>query len=67
MSTHTVGNNIKNLRLAKNMTMQEVAQASGCNKSMICLLESGQRTGGLHLLTAIAKSLDVDLVTLIRP
>jgi transcriptional regulator with XRE-family HTH domain len=67
MLTHTVGNNIRNIRLSKGLTMLEVAQAAGCDKSMVSYLESGQRTGGLRLLTKIASALDVDLVTLIRP
>ncbi|MBB4824858.1 transcriptional regulator with XRE-family HTH domain [Sporosarcina luteola] len=58
MEKNEIGKRIKNIRLKKKMTQQEVADLAGITKSHISKIENGLTTPALVTLSKIAKALD---------
>lgn len=56
-----IGNNIKQLRKSRNLTIQDLAQSSGVSKSMISEIERGIRNPSITILWDIANSLKIPL------
>lgn len=56
----TIGNKIKELRLKKGITQQELADAMDLSISTISLYESGQRKPGINALSRLGEVLGVD-------
>jgi len=54
-----VGDNVKRLRLAKGLTQEALANASGVDWSTISRLENGNLNTGITVLFALAKAMDV--------
>lgn len=48
---------LKEIRLARGMTQQQLADASGVTQSMICRLESGEAMPSVETLKALSKAL----------
>ena len=54
-----MGYKIRNLRLAKGMTQEELAKKSGVSRGTICALENGvNKTTSTKTLLALARALD---------
>jgi DNA-binding XRE family transcriptional regulator len=54
-------NPIKVWREYRNLTQQQLADLIGISKPYLSQLETGKRTGTTHVLSVIAKALDVSL------
>jgi transcriptional regulator with XRE-family HTH domain len=66
MSSNKLGNTIRNLRVAKGLTMLELATAVGIDKSYVSYLESGTKTNvSLDILKKLSQVLQVPLTELI--
>jgi transcriptional regulator with XRE-family HTH domain len=66
MPSNKLGNTIRNLRLAKGLTMQELATAVGIDKSYVSYLESGKKSNvSLDILKKVAQVLQVPLPELL--
>ena len=64
--SNKLGNTIRNLRLAKGLTMLELATAVGIDKSYVSYLESGTKTNvSLDILKKLSQVLQVPLTELI--
>lgn len=62
----SVGNNIKRLRIEKNITQVELAEHIGITQSMLCQIERGTKAVSLALGKEIAEYLGCcveDLIT----
>ena len=57
---------MKNIRLSKGLTVDEVAQKTGLSKAQLWSWESGRREPDLAALVKLADALDVSLDMLIR-
>ena len=53
-----IGGNIKQMRVKKGLTQEELAQKLGIDQSMIVQIESGRRMTSLMTAIDIAKYLD---------
>ena len=62
--TH-VGENIKRIRTAKNMTISDVANEH-VSRGMISLIENGKTQPSIERLQHIARQLDVDISELVE-
>jgi transcriptional regulator with XRE-family HTH domain len=63
----TLGQRLRHLRKAKNMTLEEMSAAVGRAPSQLSLIENGKREPRLSVLQAIAGALGVPLQDLLRP
>ncbi len=61
-----VGDNVKKLRLAKGMTQEGLANASGVDWSTISRLENGNLNTGITVIFALAKAMGVLPSTLLE-
>ncbi len=61
----SVGENIRKIRLIKNMSLQEVAEKVGLTKKAIQRYETGETKIDMFRLTDIAKALEVDMESLL--
>ena len=59
-----IGMTIKNLRLAKNMTLKDLAEKTDLSAGFLSMVERGLTSAALVSLNKIAYALDVDLSTL---
>lgn len=57
---------LKNIRLSKGLTVDEVAQKTGLSKAQLWSWESGRREPDLAALVKLADALDVSLDMLVR-
>lgn len=62
----TVGENIKKIRIKREMTQKELGNLVGVNESYIRAYESGKRNPKQNSLESIAKALHVDIEVLIN-
>lgn len=62
----SIGNNIRKLRNAKNLSQQELADHSNIAKSTIQRIENGTLNPTILILDKICKSLDVSLDELVN-
>lgn len=62
----SVGENVKNQRLALNMTQTELAKKVGVNQSMIAQIERGTKGLSIPLGKAIADVFGVPLEKLVQ-
>lgn len=62
----TFGINLKQLRIERNVSQADVAQATGVWQSMISAIENGERTPSLELAFRIAAYFDVTVDSLYR-
>lgn len=69
MSTSAIGirlgDAVRTMRVAKRMTILEVAQAVGCSDSHMSLLETGERHFHIDMLFSVADVLHVPPFTLL--
>lgn len=61
-----IGNSIKELRLGKNVTQEELAQAVGVSRQTIIAMEKGNYTPSLGLAFAIARFFKVSVEAVFR-
>jgi transcriptional regulator with XRE-family HTH domain len=61
-----IGLRIKEIRLARGMTLQTLSEASGLSPSMISLVERGRASPSIGSLVVIASSLGVMMSELVR-
>lgn len=61
MSTNNIGEKIKTIRLARNLTQQELADRMGLKRNTISQWESGMRKISVEHLIEIAKVVGVTL------
>lgn len=57
-------NKMKSLRVMKNMSQQDLADAIGVTRQTISLIETDQYNPSLQICIAICKALDSDLNTI---
>ena len=57
-----VGNEIKQLRIKRDISVRELAEKTGYNISNLSLIETGKRQPQLDTLTRILDALDAELV-----
>lgn len=62
-----VGRNVKRLRLAQELTQEQLAEASGLSQQYISGLEKGLRNPTVVTLFELATALGVSHVELVRP
>lgn len=60
----SIGTTIKSLRLAKNMTLKELAEKSDLSAGFLSMVERGLTSAALVSLNKIAYALDVDISAL---
>ncbi|MBK3495779.1 helix-turn-helix transcriptional regulator [Viridibacillus sp. YIM B01967] len=56
-----MSNNVKEARLAKSITQEDLAKSVGATRQTIGLIENGKYNPSLHLCISIAKRLDKTL------
>ncbi len=56
-----VGQRIKELRLERRLTLEEVAEASGCSAGFLSQLERNRAAPSISMLYSIARALDVSI------
>ncbi len=61
---HTIANRVRDLRLARNLSLENMALASGVSRSMISLIERAETSPTAVVLDKIAAALDVSLAAL---
>lgn len=59
-------NNIKNVRKARGLTIDELAEKAGFSQSFVQRMESGQRNVSVKNLEKLARALDVEVGDLIK-
>lgn len=62
-----LGDNIKSLRISKDMTQEELAKKSGVNRVSIGNYERGDREPNINTLIKIANALNVSVTELTNP
>lgn len=62
----SVGKNIKDRRMKKNITQQVFAEQVGIGQSMLAQIERGSKLPNIILAAAIAKALDCTMEELIE-
>lgn len=62
-----VGARIRELRLERNLTQEELGNAAGMDRKMVLYIELGQRSLGYERLWDIAAVLGVEIVDLFVP
>ncbi len=62
-----IGMRIRRARLARKMTQESLSEMCGVNASYIGQIERGEKQPSLRTLTAICRSLRVDLSSLLEP
>lgn len=55
----SIGNNIRNLRKEKKMTLKQIADVMGCSPQLISQYENGKRIPKIETIDKIAKALNV--------
>lgn len=60
-----IGNRIRKARLARNMTLQAIAQVSGLSPSMLSLVERGRASPSIGSLIVIANALGITMSELV--
>jgi transcriptional regulator with XRE-family HTH domain len=63
----TLGQRLRHLRKAKNMTLDELSTAVGRAPSQLSLIENGKREPKLSVLQALAAALGVPMEDLLKP
>lgn len=61
----SIGNNIRMLRTRQRQTLEEVARACGCTRSLLSKIENGKSTPPLATLMRIAAALGVKVAVLL--
>lgn len=56
-----VGNRIKELRVHKKLTQQELAQIAGITTANLCNIEAGKYSVGIDVLNRICEALNVEI------
>lgn len=62
----SVGRNIKQIRLKRNMRQDELAEKSGITQSMLCQIERGVKNPSLQVGYEISKILDCSMEDLLE-
>lgn len=62
-----IANRIKEIRLSKKMTLQQVADKMGTSRMNISKIESGRQSPNVSTLEKIARALDCTVEVIIRP
>lgn len=62
----SIGNRVKQARLAKHMTQQQLAEAAGISMSFLSNIENGRQSMNLRALIALSDALGVTADRLIR-
>jgi transcriptional regulator with XRE-family HTH domain len=57
---------LKEIRLQKNLTLEQLAQKAGCTKSYISQLEKGTSSPSVSMLGRLADALEISVVDLFR-
>ncbi len=60
------GTRIKELRKAKELTQEQLAEISGLHKNYIGMIERGERNPSLVNIEVLAKALKIDLYELFK-
>jgi XRE family transcriptional regulator, fatty acid utilization regulator len=63
----TLGQRLRHLRKAKNLTLEQLSEAVGRAPSQLSMIENGKREPKLSVLQSIAATLGVPLQDLLRP
>jgi transcriptional regulator with XRE-family HTH domain len=61
INLENIGKKVKEMRLRKKLTQQQVADASGISKSMLSKIENGQTASAIATLSKISETLEVPL------
>ena len=61
-----IGDNMRNIRKQKSMTLQQLADILGCSQQNISQYESGKRTPKLKTIQKIADALNVNVNDLLE-
>jgi len=60
----SVGNNIRNARAMRGLTIRDIAQRVGCSESVISKIETGNANPSLSMLNRICDSLHITVASL---
>lgn len=61
----TVAARIRELRRARGLSQEELADQAGCHRTYIGMLERGEGNPSLSVLTSIAEALDIEVAELV--
>ncbi len=61
-----LGNNLKTIRTAKNITQSELAELIGVDKSFVSNIENGKNNPTLSTIASLAKALKVSVDELFK-
>lgn len=61
-----LGNNLKSIRTAKNITQSELAELLGVDKSFVSNIENGKNNPTLSTIASLAKALKVSVDELFK-
>jgi|GEM_PF-3576544 len=64
---HLLGQHIRQLRKARNMSLKQLAGEAGCSESMLSKVENGKGNPSLNILHRIAKALGANMGSLFSP
>jgi transcriptional regulator with XRE-family HTH domain len=67
LDTVTLGQRIRHLRRARDLTLAELAGRVGAASSALSMIENGRREPRLSVLQSVAAALDVSVEELLRP
>lgn len=62
-----IGNNLKQIREARNLSYTQLAELTGVSKSMLRQIEIGESSPTINTLWRIANGLEIPFTTLINP
>lgn len=61
-----LGENLKEIRMSKNITQSELAEKLGADKSFVSNIENGKTNPTLSTITSLAKALGVSTNELLK-
>lgn len=65
MGTHTIGAELRRLRVARGMTQAQVAESIGCDRTTVARHETGAQLPSIGILRRYAKTYRIKLATLL--
>jgi transcriptional regulator with XRE-family HTH domain len=66
MKLRDIGKAVKELRIAKEMTQQELIEKADLSRSQLYYIEAGKRTPQLPTLQSICTALEISLLDLVQ-
>ena len=62
----SLGKRLRNIRLQKGMTLDELAEKSGVSSTLIAKIERAEKKGSIESLVAISNALEISIEDLLK-